>query len=59
MLFCFPGDLDCTPPSDALCSDVEDQPPYPDGYITYHMYPCKLVLIEIETTSELICFYLC
>ena len=35
-------DLDCTPPDDSLCADVEDQPPYPDGYTIYHYYPCKL-----------------
>ena len=40
------GDLDCTPPDDSLCADVEDMPPYPDGYIIYHLYPCKLASID-------------
>ena len=35
----FLGDLDCTPPDDSLCADVED------GYIIYHFYPCKLASI--------------
>jgi hypothetical protein len=39
-------DLDCTPPDESLCADVEDQPPYPDGYTIYHYYPCKLAYID-------------
>ena len=42
----FLGDLDCTPPDDSLCAEVEDMPPYPNGYITYHFYPCKLASID-------------
>ena len=46
----FLGDLDCTPPDDSLCADVEDQP----EYIIYHFYPCKLASID-----EYTCFPLC
>ena len=34
--------LDCTPPDDSWCADVEDNPKY---YI-YHYYPCKLISIQ-------------
>ena len=33
----FSGDLDCTPPDDSWCEDVEDNL----GYKIYNFYPCK------------------
>ena len=32
-------DLDCTPPNDSLCADLEDNP----NYIIYNYYPCKYI----------------
>ena len=38
----FLGDLDCTPPDDSLCADVE----YGDmDSVIHHYYPCKLASI--------------
>ena len=30
-------DLDCTPPDDSWCADVEDNP----NYTIYNYHPCK------------------
>ena len=38
-------DLDCTPPDDSLCADVEDSLPWPNGMRIYHNYPCKIAYL--------------
>ena len=56
----FLGDLDCTPPDDSLCANVEDMPDgYPNGYIIYHHYPCKLASIDRKINKKCTCFPLC